>query len=191
MAQFFRVNGASTQHRGIEPDVTFPTPLQSSDQGERGLEHALPWDRVDPAEYVPAAGVPQRTLFDLRTRHQQRLASSPIFKLLTEQAEHAHRIEKRDRVTLAEDKRRAERGAWEGMRAELEKQMRLAFAGGPTPVKDSAVRKDSKDEVDIGAPLLHETAEVLLDLIELTKPVTIRHAEEPPRPEPDSGFVKR
>ncbi|MGQ0592498.1 MAG: carboxy terminal-processing peptidase, partial [Gammaproteobacteria bacterium] len=182
VAQFFRVNGASTQHRGIEPDVTFPTSLQSSDQGERGLEHALPWDRVDPAEYVPAVGVPQRTLFDLRTRHQQRLASSPIFKLLTEQAEHAQQIEERNRVTLAEDKRRAERSAWEGMRAELEKQLRLAFAGGPTSVKDSAVRKDSaarkdsKDEVDLGAPLLHETAEVLLDLIELTKPVTIRHA---------------
>ncbi len=189
--QFFRVNGSSTQHRGIEPDVSIPTPLQSSDQGERGLEHALPWDRVDPAEYVPAAGVPQRTLVDLRRRHEQRLASSPIFKLLTEQAEHAHQIQKRDRVTLAEDKRRAERSAWEGMRAELEKQLRLAFAGGPTPVKDSAAPKDGKDEVDLGAPLLHETAEVLLDLIELTKPVTIRHAEEPQRPERDSGFVKR
>ncbi|MGH8576220.1 MAG: carboxy terminal-processing peptidase, partial [Gammaproteobacteria bacterium] len=191
VAQFFRVNGASTQHRGIEPDVTFPTLLQSADQGERGLEHALPWDRVDPAEYVPVAGVPQRTLFDLRARHEQRLASSPIFKLLTEQAEQAHQIEKRNLVTLAEDKRRAERSAWEGMRAELEKQLRLAFAGAPTPVKASAARKDSKDEVDLGAPLLHETAEVLLDLIELTKPVTIRHAEQPQRPERDSGFVKR
>ena len=135
--------------------------------------------------------MPQRTLFDLRTRHEQRLASSPIFKLLTEQAEHAHQVEKRDRVTLAEDKRRAERSAWEGMRAEIEKQLRLAFAGDPTPVKDSAARKDSKDEVDLGAPMLHETAEVLLDLIELTKPVTIRHAEQPQRPERDSGFVRR
>jgi hypothetical protein len=97
----------------------------------------------------------------------------------------------RDRVTLAEDKRRAERSAWEAMRAEIEKQLRLAFAGGPIPVKDSAERKDGKDEVDLGAPMLHETAEVLLDLIELTKPVTIRHAEGPQKPERDSGFVKR
>ncbi len=58
-------------------------------------------------------------------------------------------------------------------------------------MKDSAARKGSKDEVDLGAPMLHETAEVLLDLIELTKPVTIRHAEQPQRPERDSGFVKR
>lgn len=191
VAQFFRITGASTQHRGIEPDVTFPMPLQSPDQGERELEHALPWDRVDPAEYVPTAGVPQRTLFELRTRHEQRLASSPIFKLLTEQAEHAHQIEKRDRVTLAEDKRRAERNAWEGMRAEIEKQLRLSFARAPTPVKDSAARKDGKDEVDLGAPLLHETAEVLLDFIDLTKPVTTRHAAGPERSERDSGFVKR
>ena len=39
--------------------------------------------------------------------------------------------------------------------------------------------------------MLHETAEVLLDLIELTKPVTIRHAEQPQKPERDSGFVRR
>jgi hypothetical protein len=77
------------------------------------------------------------------------------------------------------------------MRAEIEKQLRLSFARAPTHVKDSAARKDGKDEVDLGAPLLHETAEVLLDLIDLTKPVTTRHAAGPERSERDSGFVKR
>ena len=38
-------------------------------------------------------------------------------------------------------------------------------------MKDSAARNGSKDEVDLGAPMLHETAEVLLDLIELTDDV--------------------
>jgi hypothetical protein len=55
-------------------------------------------------------------------------------------------------------------------------------------MKDSAARNGGKGEVDLGAPLLHETAEVLLDLIELMKPVTTRRAEEPQRPERDSGF---
>ncbi len=190
VAQFFRVNGSSTQHRGIEPDIAFPQSLQSTDQGERGLEHALPWDRVSPAEYVPAAAVPPSILPELRARHEQRIAGSFIFKLLTEQAEHAHRIEKRDRVTLVEDKRRAERAAWERMRAELEKQLGSAFADDPRPVKDAS--KEAKDEVDVSAPLLHESAEVLLDLIDLTKPVTTRHADQPPEtPESGSGLVKR
>ncbi len=187
VAQFFRVNGSSTQHRGIEPDIAFPLSLQSPDQGERGLEHALPWDRVSPAEYVPATAVPPSAIQALRTRHEERMSSSSLFKLLTEQAEHEHRIEKRDRVTLVEEKRRAERAEWERMRAELEKQISAAFADGPKPVEDAP--KDGSDEVDVSAPLLHESAEVLLDLIELTKPVVTRHADRAETP--GSGFVKR
>ena len=43
IAQFFRVNGEGTQHRGVVPDVLFPTALDSDAQGERSLDNALPW----------------------------------------------------------------------------------------------------------------------------------------------------
>jgi carboxyl-terminal processing protease len=194
MAQFFRINGASTQHRGIEPDVAFPQALQSSDQGERGLEHALPWDRVEPADYVPVRAVPQDLLHELRARHEQRIGRSAIFKLLTEQAEHRRQIEKRDRVTLVEDRRRAERTSLERMRDEIEKQLRLAVVASTETARaarDADERDTDKGEVDLGAPVLRESAEVLSDLIDLMKPATTRSAQEPGTSGRDAGFVKR
>ena len=46
MAQFFRVSGESTQHRGVIPDITFEGLKRPKDHGERGLENALPWARI-------------------------------------------------------------------------------------------------------------------------------------------------
>lgn len=53
MAQFFRVNGDSTQHRGVLPDIRFPTAEDDADQGERALENALPWANIRPAKFTP------------------------------------------------------------------------------------------------------------------------------------------
>ena len=46
MAQFFRVSGESTQHRGVIPDITFEGLKRPKDHGERGLDNALPWARI-------------------------------------------------------------------------------------------------------------------------------------------------
>ena len=50
-AQFFRVNGEGTQHRGVDPDITFPTAIDSVAQGERGLDNALSWAEVAAAKF--------------------------------------------------------------------------------------------------------------------------------------------
>ena len=49
MAQFFRVNGGSTQNRGVEPDITFPSAGEPDDYGERSLDNALPWAQIKAA----------------------------------------------------------------------------------------------------------------------------------------------
>jgi len=43
-AKFYRISGASTQHKGVEADVNFPNVFQGSDIGESALENALTWD---------------------------------------------------------------------------------------------------------------------------------------------------
>ncbi|MCU7855464.1 MAG: PDZ domain-containing protein, partial [Candidatus Thiodiazotropha sp. (ex Lucinoma borealis)] len=52
MAQFFRINGGSTQHRGVVPDIQFPTAKYSDEYGERSLENALPWAQIRPANFL-------------------------------------------------------------------------------------------------------------------------------------------
>ncbi|MED5228361.1 MAG: S41 family peptidase, partial [Pseudomonadota bacterium] len=51
IAQFFRINGDSTQHRGVVPDILLPTARDDAERGERGLENALPWQQVAPTRY--------------------------------------------------------------------------------------------------------------------------------------------
>ena len=53
IAQFFRINGDSTQHRGVVPDILLPTAQDDTERGERSLENALPWQQVASARYSP------------------------------------------------------------------------------------------------------------------------------------------
>ena len=59
LAQFFRVNGGSTQNRGVEPDIRFPSAGDPQEYGERSLPNALPWTRIDPARYQPSGDLGQ------------------------------------------------------------------------------------------------------------------------------------
>ena len=59
------MQGDSTQHRGVVPDVAFPSGLSSKEQGERALKHALPFARIAPANFDPVSE-PLPNLDDLR-----------------------------------------------------------------------------------------------------------------------------
>ena len=78
IAQFFRVEGASTQHKGVVPDIVFPTAKHSDDHGERALDNALPWARIDAARYVPANDV-DGALAALRRQHEARVRDDAAF----------------------------------------------------------------------------------------------------------------
>src|SRR6201999_784074 len=64
IGKFYRVTGESTQHRGVEPDVQLPSPIDMKEVGESALDSALPWDRIQAAPFVawhdqrPAAALP-------------------------------------------------------------------------------------------------------------------------------------
>ncbi len=53
-ARFYRINGSSTQVKGVASDIVLPSTLDGLDTGEDKLPNALPWSRVEPAEYGPA-----------------------------------------------------------------------------------------------------------------------------------------
>ncbi len=55
IAQFFRVNGGSTQLRGVTPDISFPLTVDATEFGESSYDNSLPWTSISPAHYQPAA----------------------------------------------------------------------------------------------------------------------------------------
>ncbi len=161
IAQFFRVAGDSTQHRGVVPDITLPTAVSAHDEGERALPNALPWDRIDSANYSPGqAPVAQFTA--ARALHEQRIRSDRAFQLLLE-GERAVRAA-RDKTTLSllQSVRRAEQDRLDREQQERERLFR-ATTGKPPPTSPGGESGNSEDDaVDL---VLNETARILDDLV--------------------------
>lgn len=51
--KFFRINGSSTQYKGVTPDVILPDPYAHLETGEQFLKHSIPWGKVDAVEFKP------------------------------------------------------------------------------------------------------------------------------------------
>jgi carboxyl-terminal processing protease len=169
VAQFFRVSGSSTQHRGVTPDIVFPTALQTGDQGERALSNALPWDAIRPVTFVPLSA-PLSALQQARRRHQERVAHSPVFRLLIEEMERQRREQERNRLSLLETTRRTESQAAERRQDELERQLRDALAS--TSYEESEAKGKGDEEplaASYGKVTLYEAAQVLRDIVDLER----------------------
>jgi carboxyl-terminal processing protease len=86
--KFYRVNGGSTQFKGVVPDIALPDALSAYAKGEQESEYPLPWDEIAPAQYQPTNTLPA-SLDALRSASAARVATSPGFRLITETAQRA------------------------------------------------------------------------------------------------------
>jgi len=173
MAQFFRIEGGSTQHRGVTPDIVFPTAKGATEHGERALENALPWASIKPAAHVAMgmAAVP-----GLRDASLQRIAKNPGFQFLLAEEDDMLALEKTKTVSLRESVRRAE---WEQREQQrLERRNRLRSFRGLPPLAslddedDRDSESDDKDEEGIQRIMLEESANILADHILSMRPRT-------------------
>ncbi len=107
IAQFFRVNGGTTQLRGVTPDIGLPGLSDPKTLGESSYDNALPWTQIKPAKYK-ATGDMAALLPQLQSRHEARIKSDPDFRRFVEDiAELKAQREKRT-VSLNEAERKAE-----------------------------------------------------------------------------------
>ena len=174
IAQFFRVSGGSNQHKGVVPDIIFPTAEDSSDQGERAYENALPWDQVKPARYYPTSAPIDR--FEIaKVEHEKRIKQNKLFQLLMDDLTVKREASDKKEISLLESKRKTERE--ELLTAEKDIQNAMRVEKGLPPLDDteeelkvSDEENEEDDPIDI---LLNETAEILNDLISPPKEKTV------------------
>lgn len=79
--KFYLPSGASTQLKGVVPDLVIPSVDEFLPIGEQDLPHALAWDEISPSLY-DAAKLPPESLAILRARSADRLEHLPEFALL-------------------------------------------------------------------------------------------------------------
>ncbi len=105
-AKFYRVNGESTQKKGVIPDITFPSFTDSMDIGEDSLEHALPWDTIPSADYSSYSNNLASIIEKLKSNYNLRKNENPEYKKLLSEIERYNEIKDKIEVTLNEAKRK-------------------------------------------------------------------------------------
>lgn len=104
--KFYRVNGGSTQLRGVTPDIIFPDQYQHIDMGERKDKAALAWDEIPAANYkIVPNPVDARKLAKLS---YERINNNKTFDLIKENADRIKEQENDRTYSLNEEAYKAE-----------------------------------------------------------------------------------
>jgi carboxyl-terminal processing protease len=180
MAQFFRVNGGSTQNLGVEPDIRFPSFGDPQEYGERSMDNALPWTSIDPARYETSGDLSQLVAV-ADNRYQSRIVDDEEFGWLNSDIDTYNERAAKTSVSLLESVGREMMKEEEAKKAERKAKQE---SGGPLLEEDSAIVApnpemadfDDEDEATDGEEaeedegpdlLLRETARIVADMVEL------------------------
>lgn len=104
--KFYRVNGGSTQFKGVVPDIILPDAYAYLDQGEKESDYPLKWDEIQPARYRPWDNTPNYA--KLAANSKARVANSASFKVLDEIAQQMKKRKDETTVSLKLTAYRAE-----------------------------------------------------------------------------------
>lgn len=85
--KFFRVNGGSTQLKGVAPDITIPDDFMFIPAGEKDNEHPMAWTQISPVKYSQSVGDLSKVLPKIVANSKQRIDGNPTFKAITENAQ--------------------------------------------------------------------------------------------------------
>jgi carboxyl-terminal processing protease len=114
--EFFRINGGSTQIKGVTPDIEYPKNGDSKDFGESTYDNALPWTHIAPADYKPEGDV-KAYLPQLESLHDARVAKSPAWKLMLDELAQYKAMRDKTTVSLNFAQREAERKQLDAIQA--------------------------------------------------------------------------
>lgn len=112
IAQFFRINGGTTQLRGVTPDISLPSMIDAEEFGESSYDNALPWAQIKAADYTPTGDL-KNVVPLLRANHNLRISKDKDFQYLQEDIAEFDLLRKKNLISLNEADRRKERKAQE------------------------------------------------------------------------------
>jgi carboxyl-terminal processing protease len=165
IAKFYRISGNSTQHKGVIPDIQFPSLIPMDKYGEDTDPSALPFDVIPKSDYVKAgdlsAAIPQ-----LNKMHEQRVSTSASYKAFTQTIADYRKSEKEKSVSLNEEQLKKQRSDDEQRTLNRDNDLRVAL--GFKPLKKGEA-KPKKEDLD---PLKIEAGQILIDYINLDGKVT-------------------
>lgn len=163
VAKFYRINGSSTQRKGVSPDIEFPSAFSAAEYGESSQPTALPWDQIATTRYDLTKYLNEKQVEKLREKYQQRLKNEPELKTFVDELELFRKARENTVVSLQETKRKKEREEAEKKRQALKKLETEEEDDDEATVATKPADKKKKDIYMI------ETERILADYIALIK----------------------
>lgn len=155
IGMFFTPGGFSTQHRGVESDITIPSPYNVDDIGEKSMDYSLPPKKIESFLSKEAfvdkgdgtwQAIKPEWISKIKTRSSQRVAKNEEFKKIADELEKTKKLGKTIKVSeVLKDK---------GEKDKKVKKARYA-------------EKNEKDKEYLKRADIQEASDVLMDLISL------------------------
>lgn len=162
--KFYRINGGSTQRKGVTPDIMMPTGTEETETGEKFEDNALPWDSINAATYVKSGDMKPFEP-ELLKLHSDRIAKDPEFQYIAKDIAHFNALkDKRSIVSLNYAQREKENEEDDATRLARIND-RYKREGKPALKKLEDLPKDYKEP----DPYLDETVDIAIDLARLEK----------------------
>jgi len=177
VAKFYRINGSSTQLKGVMPDLELPSAFKVNEYGEGSQPSALPWDQIASSKYESANNINDKIVGQLRDKYKQRLKSDEELKTLVKTLDEFKKARENKIVSLQEAKRKVERDEAEKKRAALKQLGEDAEDEDEDadPKVATEASKDAKKKKDI---YITETGRMLADLIVISKEPSLAGAKK-------------
>jgi carboxyl-terminal processing protease len=179
-AKFYRISGESTQHRGVVPDIYYPSLYDKDTIGESSLKDAMQWDAIGAIpHYVFTDISPYKA--QLRSMHQARIQQDPDYQYLLGMINYLKDSRDKKKVSLKLSTRLQENKKSEKLRLDLENRLRKTK--GLKPILNLDQLNEDKDESPKAKPAkddaeLVEGGNVIVDYLTIkNKPQSPQQAE--------------
>lgn len=166
-AKFYRVSGESTQHKGVIPDIIFPSFFDPMEDGESAMSNPLPWDKID---YVPHNGCLNLTkaISELENMHKKRIIIDPDLNYLVKKIEYYKSEKEQNILSINQEIREKELEETEKWQLDIENRRRKAKGQEPIEkLEDLEKESNMEDDSAKEDTLLAETANIMIDFLSM------------------------
>ena len=160
IAKFYRINGSSTQHKGVSPDISFPMVFAADKYGESAEPAALPWDEIKRSNYKTLANIApiKRVLIE---KHDKRMKGNKDFEYLLADIKELKLRDAETSATLNEMAAKKERDEKEAESLARDNEKRIAR--GLAPIKKGDPKPKAEKAFDF---MLEESCIIVSDFVQ-------------------------
>jgi len=170
IGKFYRIDGGSTQHRGVVPDVKLPFYIDPEDVGESTEVTALPWDQIRAARFADTKNISEEDIELLKTYQSQRSARNSDMQYLLSDIAAFNQRKGRETISLNIKTRQAEQTSFEEERLARENLRRKSLQlESLNSIEDLDSEENEQPDFQ-----LDQTQEIITDLISLKSTTNLR-----------------